>query len=350
MRSPMTNYSPEDSKSQPPEKASPGVEPSCRDERNGSDGSTPKEARSDSLLYLYCNNSIENTPIVSLKHPETVHRLQCIQALCGVLSPYYRKASETLHLNVKRLIELAPSTGHVGFLTLTFKDNVTDHDQAYKRFRSMNSNFLSKFPEFGEWICVKERQSRGSWHYHLVIHLGQDIKTGFNWDLYGKALELKDHSAPYLSPKNKEYRKTMTEALRTASPYLRRLWQTLREELPKYGFGRSELLPIRSNEDAMARYLGKYIGKHLGARKRSDKGVRLVNYSKKWVKNSVNFQWNTDGAKQWRKNLKMFATFHGCNGIYGLRAKFGTNWAYKYANEISSFHLTVEEDLRKIPF
>ena len=58
----------------------------------------------------------------------------------------------------------------------------------------------------------------------------------------------------------------------SAPPYLRAVWRELRIKCKAYGFGRHELLPIKSNADAMAQYIGKYISKHLGSRKDEDKG------------------------------------------------------------------------------
>ena len=75
----------------------------------------------------------------------------------------------------------------------------------------------------------------------------------------------------------------------SAPPYLRAVWRELRIKCKAYGFGRHELLPIKSNADAMAQYIGKYISKHLGSRKDEDKGKRLIASSSGWTKTAFVF-------------------------------------------------------------
>lgn len=204
---------------------------------------------------------------------------------------------------------MAPSPGHVGFLTITTPD-VTDNEELRKRWRSFTTNFLKPHPDFGEWVNTKEVQKRGAWHFHLVIVLSQDIREGINFD------QLKEGN--YSS----------------ASPFLRRIWKELREALPLYGFGRSELLPVKSNADGIARYIGKYISKHIGSRAEEHKGVRLISYSTGWERNSIRFAWNTRNAREWRRKVEIFAKYHGCQEFYQFSAKLGPNWAYKYLQEI----------------
>lgn len=267
---------------------------------------------------LYSNNSIENPQTTEKSLTETT------AALTTVLSPYHKKQAQTLFLNVERLLKVeAESTNHVGFLTLTFAENITDHKEAYRRFRSFNTNYLSKHPIFGEWVNTKERQKRGAWHYHLVIALTEDIKTGFDFDKYDEWLQ---------GPRKLNTFPTGNKALHS-------LWADLRENLEKYGLGKIfSLEPVRSNAEAMARYIGKYISKHLGNRSKDDTGVRLVNYSRNWIKNSVRCSWHNDNAKLWREKLRLFAYTQGCSDFYQLAEKLGPNWAYKYQEDIVNIY------------
>ena len=259
------------------------------------------------LLYLYSNICTENTE---------QEKTEAILGLASLLSSYHKKAAQTLHLNVERLILEAPSLGHVGFLTLTFKDNVKVNSEASKRFKSLNSHFLATDPRFGIKIVVKEPQKRGAWHYHVLIQLSEDIRTGFDFE----AMENQDYSS--------------------ASPYLRKLWKDIREACESYGFGRSELLPVKSNAQAMGYYLGKYISKGIGQRNEDQKGVRLVNYSKGWTRNSPKFAWNTKNSSLWRSKLALFAKIHGCQEFYQLSDKLGPNWAYRYLDDIINVNET----------
>jgi len=274
-----------------------------------------------SLLYLYSNNSLEIKP----HSTET----SLVSALSTELSPAYKRSAETLHLNVARLIKISPSLGHIGFLTLTFKDNVTDHKEANRRFNSFNHNFLKPLADLGHWIRVIERQSRGAWHYHLLIQTVEDIREGFNFDEYKMYVNQITKNT-----KSSEKRRLNRLAVKSANPSLRKLWSQLRVACSKYGFGRSEMLPIFSNAEAMSRYIGKYISKNFGVREAQDKGVRYVAYSQGWEKNSIHFQWNTEGSKKWRKKLQLFATYHGCDDLYSLSHKLGSSWAFKYLDAI----------------
>jgi len=304
-----------------------GQDPFCQDDQKTvipNSVTSPRSVGStdeDALLYLYSNNSTENNS------ESTEYSLIC--ALQSVLSSYQKRQAETLHLNVARLISLAPSISHIGFMTLTFKDNVTCPKEAYNRFRSFNSHFLSPSDDFGHWICVKEPQKRGAWHYHLLITVTKDIRIDFDWDDYKHYTDQISYDTPA-----KEKKRLNRLACRSANPELKKLWSKLRMAMPRYNFGRSELLPIRTGQDQMARYLGKYIGKALDARSVNQKGVRLVSYSTGWVKNSVRFQWHTEGSKQWRKKLQLFAAINGCEDFYELTDKLGTGWAYKHAQSI----------------
>jgi hypothetical protein len=280
--------------------------------------SCQESSGASSFPCLFSNNSIQNNVSLSDK--------SLISAVEIALSAYQKKSAETLYLNVKRLVSLAPSIGHVGFLTLTFKDNITDSKVAYDRFRSFNSNFLALSPDFGHWICVKEPQKRGAWHFHLLVILAQDILTGFDF----QAISQGDY--------------------RSASPYLRQLWSILRRSLPKYGFGRSELLPIKSNGEGIGRYIGKYISKGIKGRSGDQKGVRLVTYSKGWSRHSVKFQWNTKGSAEWRRKVKLFAWENRCADLHELKEKFGPTWAYSRQSVIQDIDELLQRLNKNVPF
>lgn len=268
-----------------------------------------------SLPCLYSNNGIENTATDGQEKAETVLNL------CNLLSPYHKRQAHTLFSNVHRLVtKVATSVGHVGFLTLTFPDNLTDNTEVRERFRSFNTNFLSKHPSISEWISTKEVQKRGAWHFHLVVALTENIAEGVNWEEMEKGV------------------------YRSAPQPLRNLWKELREALPNYGFGRSELMPIKSGPDAIARYVGKYISKHIGNRTEEQKGVRLISYSKGWIRNGCQFAWNTKNAAEWRRKLALFAKWHGCQEYYQLSAKLGQGWAYRYAQDIMDIDKVLQEE------
>lgn len=224
------------------------------------------------------------------------------------LSPYHKKQAFCLHANAKKFIR---ETGfsRVGFLTLTFRDNVSDNKEASRRFDSLNKHFIAQ--HFGSWMLVKERQHRGAWHFHLLVDCLRDIRTGFDFDAV-----LPD------SGTRPDYR--------SVSPYLRGLWNLLRAKLPSYGFGRSELIPLKTSDEAVSRYVGKYISKHMGERKEEDKGVRLTSYSSNFSRYSPKFAWNTPGSKEWRKKLARFAELLECPDLDSLSLLLGSRWAFQF--------------------
>jgi hypothetical protein len=137
--------------------------------------------------------------------------------------------------------------------------------------------------------------------------MAQDIRTGFD----------------FAAVKRGDYR--------SASDYLRREWKFWRGIAPKYGFGRTELLPIKKTAEGVAKYVGKYVAKHIGQRLPEDKGARLVRYSKGTNKVGIRFSWTSAGAYLWRSKLGTFCRMLNLNSdnykIF-LKEWFGKNWVY----------------------
>jgi hypothetical protein len=269
---------------------------------------------------LYSNNSTDIAQEACQEKSSESQKVAAISALTSILSPYHKKAAQTLFLNVSRLVNEVPDIGHIAFLTLTFKDNVTDHREAYRRYRSWNTHYFSKHPAFGHYINTKEVQTRGAWHFHILIQLTGNIRDGFDFDAYREWLE-----------GNNRFNKKCP----TGNAFLRDLWDDLRENLEQYGLGKIHSLePIESTAEAIGRYVGKYISKHIENRTEDQKGVRLVNYSRGWLRNSVKFAWNTDNSHEWRRKLAAFAEWLGCSEMYQLTEKLGPGWVYKYLDDI----------------
>lgn len=224
------------------------------------------------------------------------------------LSTQHRKSASVLAWNVSAFVEKF-GIERVGFLTLTFRDHVTDARESQRRFNSLVSNVIR--PRYQSWVGVWERQKSGRIHYHLLVALSVDIRTGFDFS----GIAAGDYS--------------------TANSAIRLEWSFWRSTAPAYGFGRTELLPVRSTGEGVARYVGKYIGKHMGARRDDDKGFRLVRYSQGWRIATTRFQWATDGAQLWRLKLRAFAWImaaqRGCSPtMSGLAAALGPRWAYQW--------------------
>ena len=216
----------------------------------------------------------------------------------------HRKAVYALTLNVLWLIE-RHGLERIGFLTLTFARHVVNYKDAQKALHSLMTGVLKK--RYPEYITVMERMDSGRIHYHLLVVVAEDIRTGFD----------------FAAVKRGDYR--------SATAYLRREWAFWRSTAPKYGFGRTELLPIKKTAQGVAKYVGKYIGKHIGQRLAEDKGARLVRYSKGANRAGVRFSWMSPGAYMWRQKLGTFCQMMGLssdNHKEFLKNWFGKNWVY----------------------
>jgi hypothetical protein len=220
------------------------------------------------------------------------------------LNSAHAKCAYAFTLNVLWLIE-RHGLERIGFLTLTFARHIVDYKQAQKALHSLMTSVLKK--RYPEYIIIMERMDSGRIHYHLLVVVAEDIRTGFD----------------FAAVKSGDYR--------SASAYLRSEWTFWRRTAPKYGFGRTELLPIRKTAKGVAKYIGKYIGKHIGQRLAQDKGARLVRYSKGANRAGVRFSWLSPGAYMWRLKLGTFCRMLGLSSDSHnefLKEWFGKNWVY----------------------
>jgi hypothetical protein len=189
------------------------------------------------------------------------------------ISAGHRKTAFALKLNVLWLIEKY-GLERIGFLALTVARHVVAYKSAQKALHSLMTGVLKA--RYLEYIIVMERMSSQRIHCHLLVVMAGDIRTEFD----------------FAAVKRGDYR--------SANPYLREEWKFWRKTATKYGFGRTELLPIRKTAAGVAKYIGKYVAKHLEQRLPEDKGARLVRYSKQARRAGTRFSWVSHGAALWR--------------------------------------------------
>jgi hypothetical protein len=179
---------------------------------------------------------------------------------------------------------------------------------------SLTTNVLR--PRYGGAIRVMERQGSGRIHYHLLVNIGADIRTGFDFG----AIKKHDY--------------------RSASVALRSEWAFWRRTAKDYKFGRTELLPVISTAEAVGRYVGKYISKHLAAREERDLGVRLVSYIGPKVA-SVKFAWTGPKGHRWRLGLEALVRDLAASGqidsvsCEAMRRAYGAKWAWSWRDVIA---------------
>ena len=228
----------------------------------------------------------------------------------------HRRTAYALTLNIQQLVE-SHGIERLGFFTLTFADAVLDMREAQRRFHSLESNVLRK--RYRQAIGVWERQRSGRLHCHLVLVLSDDIRTGSDF----AAFERGDY--------------------RSANPALRAEWhfwgskegdERFQGTARRYGFGRTEMLPVRSTAEGIARYVGKYVAKHVGERDQADKGARLVRYmgfSDGSRRATCRFSWaglKNGNGWLWRRKLEAYCKRVGVGSMEGLKKLFGPRWAF----------------------
>lgn len=249
-----------------------------------------------------------------------------------------RKQAQALTDNIKWL---AATFGNerVGFLTLTLGDldaggrfrNLRDRKEAQRRFHSLLTNEIAQRYQCG--VTVTERHQNGGIHFHLVVVCPTDIRGGMDFagcfppkDAWGKPQYPPDYS--------------------TANAALRQEWAYWRRTAKRYGFGRHQLQPMKSNGEALGRYLGGYLQKDWNHRLPEDKGARCVRFFGHWSKSgqrrgerkaapphNARFGWLTPQARAWREMLKqvvMVLRYQGADiSEANIKQVIGNKWAWR---------------------
>ncbi|HEX3716571.1 MAG TPA: hypothetical protein VH595_01275 [Verrucomicrobiae bacterium] len=177
-----------------------------------------------------------------------------------------------------------------------------------KRWHSLLSNVIAN--RYGDWVCVLEMHSDGVWHFHVVVSVEADIRTGTDIET------LTNYSLPYKMRRGVRFR---NEALATE-------WSHLRGVCCKYRFGRAELMPIKKNGEALARYVAGYLAKSW-ARVPSGRKSRLVRLSRSLSGNiTMRFSPNTLGNLIYRTRLKIAASMLHFDGYDDFEDYLGARW------------------------
>jgi len=280
-------------------------------------GSVTGGARDSGCPFLYQNSNNSNENLVDV--PQFL--LESALPHFNKFSAYHQKQTFCIAENCKKFIALV-GIERVGFLTLTFADNVADNSEASRRWNSLKTGFFPK--HYGAFMLVKERQKRGAWHYHVLVDCKVDVRTNFDFDLHAEISQLRKGGYR----KNEAKIRPLEKVYYKKSPLpLRRLW-SINQDVENFGFGRPDLWPLKKAEEAVSSYMSKYLSKHIGVRPEQDKGVRLVSYSKNFPRSTPKFQWNSDGSKEWRRKLAKFAEIVDIHSEDQLAVRYGPKWAH----------------------
>lgn len=103
---------------------------------------------------------------------------------------------------IRRLATTNFNTAYTKFVTLTFKENVTDLRYANKEFKKFIQRMRRRYGGF-KYICVIEFQERGAIHYHMISDLpyipyGDLAKIWGNGDIDIRAVDKVDNIGAYL--------------------------------------------------------------------------------------------------------------------------------------------------------
>ena len=266
--------------------------------------------RPDSLLYHSENNSDEQPS----KKPYKPTNLQA-------------KTFKVLDDNCKHWMKVYGEE-HIGIMTCTFRENLTDMKEASRRWNNLNS-MINREKKF-RWLCkVAEPQKRGAVHYHLIVRTYGEIKGNISWDLYEQMGKVKGTEAK---------RKLGKLLGKTATPHLRELWSWLRKKGRATKFGRIELMPIKKPHH-LKNYIGKYLEKDMqdNSLKKGGKnhGMRMITYSKSAPKvSNTNFSWVNGKSSLWRLKLEKFTRARGIKDEEEMKEIYGKAWAYRLYDRI----------------
>jgi hypothetical protein len=85
-----------------------------------------------------------------------------------------KKSSDRARVKVRRLL-LSFSADRM--MTLTFKENITDIDEAWKVLKQFHKKMSLRYGENYKFVVVPEYQKRGAVHFHLAIRGFYHVKT-----------------------------------------------------------------------------------------------------------------------------------------------------------------------------
>lgn len=123
----------------------------------------------------------------------------------------------------REIIDLVRLNLNVGscLLTLTYKDNMQDYNQAYKDFYNFVKMIKYKFDIILRYIRVIELQQRGAIHFHVIVFNPEFVNILYNdiYNIWGHGAvhirqidNINDATAEKAEYKNfKHYRKDMLD-------------------------------------------------------------------------------------------------------------------------------------------
>lgn len=245
-------------------------------------------------------------------------------------TPFDRKRAFALRRNVEGFMAYW-GREHTLFFTLTDGHGLHPREfaQRWHSWKTHEGDWLAGF------LKVLEPQRNGRPHYHNLAAVTFDTQPDrFDWEAFDAAADAHDRRDWAA------FRAARAAYVKSAAPELRELWARTRAEMPAYGLGRCEILPIRK-AGAISEYVGKYLEKGANFRPVEWKGVRRTELdrttSQDWRRASTGFSWVSPGATAWRTRCRELALALGLpdsGDVSTLAKKLGPRWAYRLRGAI----------------
>lgn len=290
------------------------------------------------LSHVNCRNRIESGQEGRGVPEESDGKQQPLEKV----SSAQNKSVWGLRQNLKYWID-ALGMENMAFFTMTFKENVVCKREAERRYK----RFRNHFEEIGiKTVVVKvgEPQQRGAWHYHCMVDMGQDVRTGFDFVAYKHTKQIGQAIWQHggFSKGHKKvlamHGKRTKDMTSSAAPRLRSAWHKIRKAASKSGFGRCELIPVQHTK-AVADYVGKYLAKGFTCPNMPGTyRMRKISYCRGLFRRvSPRFSWAFGPGAEWRKNLGAWAWYNGIvSGDFAvIKRRYGPKWAYLYGEGIT---------------
>jgi hypothetical protein len=110
---------------------------------------------------------------------------------------------------------------------------------------------------FGHYIVIVEFTKSGRVHFHVIVQVHDDIRTGFDFTAYAEYKRLNEKYNAEGKPLTIKERRDHGDII-GANHALRAIWKKLDRGLTRFGFGPVyDIFPIETNEVAVSRYVTK---------------------------------------------------------------------------------------------
>ncbi len=226
----------------------------------------------------------------------------------------------------------------MGFVTLTFAEHITDRSEASKRFNVLSTRVLR--PLGLEYVTIPERQNNGRFHFHQPCAVGEDVRSGLDFAAYHRA------KAAKAAGDWAEFRRQQSIYHRSANGHLHGIWRLFRSKrVTRYGFGRCETLPIVSNAEGMARYVGTYVTSAGVNRWACDKRMRTVRYALRQRVAGCRWSWADGHGGRWRRGMQVISQILLWD-YEDYKKNCGKRWAWRLRKTITTLGKHYETALR----